>query len=642
MVNVILPDGSKLPFDAPVCGIDVAQTISAGLAKNAVAMKLNGAVVDLSAPIVAESAVVFLTPKDKETLDILRHTAAHVLAMAVKSLYPEALVTIGPAVENGFYYDFYGIVVKEGDLPKIEAKMAEIVAKDYPIVRSEVPRAEAVRLFEKAGERFKAELVADLPADVKAVSLYTMGDSVELCRGPHLPSSGKVGKAFKLTKVAAAYWRGDAKRESLQRIYGTAFWSDKELKAYFTLLEEAEKRDHRKLGKALELWHLDDTAPGCPYFLPRGVKMINALIDFWRAEHEKRGYDEFSGAMINGSSLWKTSGHWDHYKDDMYILNGEEDKEVFALKPMSCPNAIKVYNLKTRSYADLPLRLSDVDYIHRNEASGALCGLFRVREFRQDDAHIFVTEDMIADEYNRIFDLIEYFYKVFGLSCSVKLSTRPDNYIGDLESWNKAEAGLRAIMDARYGAGKYEVKEKDGAFYGPKIDIQMRDSLGREWQMGTIQLDFQLAKRFGCTYADKDGTEKTPVIIHRTVYGSLERFIALITEHFAGAFPVWIAPVQARVLPVSDKHRDAAVEVLRKLKDAGIRAEMERQSNTIGYQIREAHQAKIPYAVILGDKEIESGSVSVRLRDNTQVNAIPLSDLIGRITEKIKTKALDL
>ncbi len=644
MIEIMLPDGSKLPFEGSVNALQVAEKISPNLAKAAIAAKVNDALTDLTTPITTNATVSILTNKNPESLEILRHTTAHVLAQAVEALYPNAKATIGPSVENGFYYDFFGVIFKEEDLKKIEAKMTEIINQDLPITRSVVSREQAKEIFTQRGENFKVELIDDLPEDVKEVSLYTQGDYVELCRGPHLMSTGRVGKSFKLTKVAAAYWRGDSSRESLQRIYGTAFFNDKDLKAYFTLLEEAEKRDHRKIGKALELFYFDPTAPGCPYWLPKGLKMYNLLLDYWRKEHEKAGYQEFAGPLMNSRILWETSGHWSHYKDDMYLLTATEmaENEVYALKPMSCPSTMLLFNLKTRSYQDLPIRFSDVDMIHRNEASGALNGMFRVREFHQDDAHIFITEDQIEEEYERLFALADQFYELFGLKYEMKLSTRPDDFIGDIETWDRAEAALKRILDKHCGAGNYKLKEKDGAFYGPKVDIAMKDALGREWQTGTFQLDFQLAGRFGCKYIDNEGNAKTPVVIHRVLYGSLERFMGVLTEHFAGAFPVWISPVQVRLLPVSDKHREHANKILKKLQSAGIRAEMERQSNTIGYQIREAHNAKIPYAVIIGDKEIESDTISVRDRTGNQKNAISLDDFIEMVRLVNDTQSLEL
>lgn len=644
MINIMLPDGSKMACEEGVNALAVAEKISPNLAKAAVVAMVNNTLTDLTTPITTDATLSILTTKNPESLEVLRHTTAHILAQAVEALYPNAKATIGPAIENGFYYDFFGIILKEEDLPKIEAKMAEIVAQDLKITRSVVSRAEAEKIFTQRGEHFKVELIKDLPADVKEVSLYTQGDYVELCRGPHLPSTGMAGKVFKLTKVAAAYWRGDSSRESLQRVYGTAFWNEKDLKAYFTLLEEAEKRDHRKIGKALDLFYFDPTAPGCPYWLPKGLKMYNLLLDYWRKEHEKAGYQEFAGPLMNSRSLWETSGHWDHYKDDMYLLTAHDmpETESYALKPMSCPATMLLFNLKTRSYQDLPIRFSDVDMIHRNEASGALNGMFRVREFHQDDAHIFITEEQIEEEYERLFALADKFYKLFGLTYEMKLSTRPDDFIGDIETWDRAEAALRRILDKHCGTGNYKLKEKDGAFYGPKVDIAMKDALGREWQTGTFQLDFQLAGRFGCKYIDKDGNAKTPVVVHRVLYGSLERFMGVLTEHFAGAFPVWICPVQVRLLPVSDKHREYAKGLFEQFEAAGIRVEMERHSNTISYQIREAHNAKIPYAVIIGDKEIETKTISVRDRTGVQKNAIALADFIKTVQQVNDTQSLEL
>ena len=644
MIEIELPDGSKMSVESGISGLDVAGKISEGLAKNALAVSFNGKLQDVYTPLTTNGTLSIITSKNKEALEILRHTASHIMAQAVQSLYPKAQVTIGPVVDDGFYYDFDNLEIKLENFEAIEKKMADIVAADYPVRRKMMARAEAEQFFLNRGETYKAEIIRDLPADIQEVSLYEQGDYVDLCRGPHLPSTGKLGKAFKLMKLAGAYWRGDSKNKMLTRIYGTAFFNEKDLKAYLTMLEEAEKRDHRKIGKALELFYFDQTAPGCPYWLPKGLKMYNILLDYWRQEHEEAGYQEFAGPLMNSRKLWEISGHWDHYKDDMYLLTSHDmpENEVYALKPMSCPATMLLFNLKTRSYQDLPIRFSDVDMIHRNEASGALNGMLRVREFHQDDAHIFITENQIEEEYERLFALADKFYNLFGLSYTMKLSTRPDDFIGDIETWNRAEAVLRKILDKKFGAGNYEIKEKDGAFYGPKVDIQMKDALGREWQTGTFQLDFQLAGRFGCKYVDSDGVEKTPVVIHRVIYGSLERFFGVITEHFAGAFPVWICPVQARVLPVSDKHRAAAGKILAQLKAAGIRAEMERQSNTIGYQIREAHGQKIPYAIIVGDKEIESNTISVRDRQGNQKNAISFEEFVKNVKTVNDEKRLDL
>ncbi len=578
-------------------------------------------------------------------LSAMRHSCQHVLAQAMYDLYPQVKMAMGPSTKDGFYGDFdlpEGVSISIDDLPKIEEQMQKIIDSRIPLTRKEVSADEARELFK--GNEYKQDWINEIEKRGEKASVYWTGDKfVDLCCGPHVGWVSDI-KAFKLLSVAGAYWHGDSNNKMLTRIYGTAFGSKQELKDYLEMIEEAKKRDHRKIGKLLELFHFDATAPGCPYWLPKGLKMYNILLDYWRQEHEKAGYQEFAGPLMNSRQLWEISGHWDHYKDDMYLLTANEmpENEVYALKPMSCPATMLLFNLKTRSYADLPIRFSDVDMIHRNEASGALNGMFRVREFHQDDAHIFITEEQIEEEYERLFALADQFYNLFGLKYEMKLSTRPDDFIGEVETWNRAEAVLRRILDKKCGAGNYEIKEKDGAFYGPKVDIQMKDALGREWQTGTFQLDFQLAGRFGCKYIDKDGQEKIPVVIHRVLYGSLERFFGVITEHFAGAFPVWIAPVQVRVLPVSDKHREAGAKLVEQLKAAGIRAEMERQSNTIGYQIRAAHEQKIPYAVILGDKEAESGTVSVRDRQNGQKNAINLQDFINNVLEIDHSKSLDL
>ena len=644
MIKIKLPDNSIMEFDAPVSGMDIAQKISERLALAAFAVTVDGKLTDLTTPITPDAAVTIITSKTTEGVDIMRHTLSHIMAQAVQEFFPGTQVTIGPVIENGFYYDF---AKKEpfalDDLAKIEKRMAEIIDRNLPIERMEWPREKAIEFFKNKGESYKVQIIEDLPADA-VISLYRQGDYTDLCRGPHLPSTGKAAKAFKLMKVAGAYWRGDSKNEMLQRIYGVAFADEKQLKAHLTLLEEAEKRDHRKIGKALDLFHFDPTAPGCPYFLPKGLKLYNLLLEFWRQEHDKADYLEFTGPLMNSRVLWETSGHWDHYKDDMYLLTANEmpENEVYALKPMSCPQTMILFNMKTRSYADLPIRFSDVDMIHRNEASGALNGLFRVREFHQDDAHIFITEEQIEEEFSRLFALADKFYKVFGLKYQMKFSTRPDDFVGDIETWNKAEAALRRVLDNHCGKDNYQIKDKDGAFYGPKVDISMTDALGREWQTGTFQLDFQLPDRFGCKYVDKDGNLKMPPVIHRALYGSLERFIGILTEHFAGAFPVWLSPVQVRVLPVSDKHREAGAALVEKLKAAGIRAEMERQSNTIGYQIRAAHEQKIPYAVILGDKELESNTISVRDRQNNQKNGMSLDDFIANVKEIDSSKSLNL
>ena len=563
------------------------------------------------------------------------HTTAHVMAQAVKRLFPDAKLTIGPAIEHGFYYDFdVEKPFSEDDLAKIEDEMRKIIKEDLKLERFELPRDEAIKLMKENNEDYKVEIIEELP-EGEVISFYKQGDFTDLCRGPHLPSTGCI-KAIKLLSSSGAYWRGDEKNKMLQRIYGISFPKQSELDEYLNMIEEAKKRDHRKLGKELDLFFFDETAPGMAYWLPKGFKMMNILIDFWRKEHEKRGYMEFSGPQLNSSELWKTSGHWDHYKEDMFVLTDSDGKEQ-ALKPMNCPNAIKIYASKLRSYKDLPLRFNDIDVIHRNEKSGQLNGLFRVRMFRQDDAHNFITEEQIGSEIKDIIEIAKYLYGIFGLDFELTLSTRPDDYMGDIELWNKAEANLRDVLDDLCGKDNYKINEGDGAFYGPKIDIKMKDCLGREWQMGTVQVDFQLPLRFNLSYIDSDGNKKTPILIHRALFGSFERFIGIITEHFAGAFPVWLSPVQVKVMPISDSQISYAEEVCKKLEDEGFRVELDDRQEKIGYKIREAQLHKIPYMLILGEKEVESNAVGVRVRKEGDIGKMSLDDFINRLKEDVKS-----
>ena len=563
------------------------------------------------------------------------HTTAHVMAQAVKRLFPDAKLTIGPAIEHGFYYDFdVEKPFSEDDLVKIEDEMRKIIKEDLKLERFELPRDEAIKLMKENNEDYKVEIIEELP-EGEVISFYKQGDFTDLCRGPHLPSTGCI-KAIKLLSSSGAYWRGDEKNKMLQRIYGISFPKQSELDEYLNMIEEAKKRDHRKLGKELDLFFFDETAPGMAYWLPKGFKMMNILIDFWRKEHEKRGYMEFSGPQLNSSELWKTSGHWDHYKEDMFVLTDSDGKEQ-ALKPMNCPNAIKIYASKLRSYKDLPLRFNDIDVIHRNEKSGQLNGLFRVRMFRQDDAHNFITEEQIGSEIKDIIEIAKYLYGIFGLDFELTLSTRPDDYMGDIELWNKAEDNLRNVLDDLCGKDNYKINEGDGAFYGPKIDIKMKDCLGREWQMGTVQVDFQLPLRFNLSYIDSDGNKKTPILIHRALFGSFERFIGIITEHFAGAFPVWLSPVQVKVMPISDSQISYAEEVCKKLEDEGFRVELDDRQEKIGYKIREAQLHKIPYMLILGEKEVEANAVGVRVRKEGDVGKMSLDDFINRLKEDVKS-----
>ena len=566
------------------------------------------------------------------------HTTSHIMAQAVKRLCPEAKITIGPAIEKGFYYDFdVEKPFTEEDLKAIEEEMKKIIKEDFEIERFELPREEAIKFMEERKEPYKVELIKELP-EGEVISFYKQGEFTDLCRGPHLPTTGAV-KAIKLLSSSGAYWRGDEHNKMLQRIYGISFPKASELEEYLNMIEEAKKRDHRKLGKELDLFFFDETAPGMAYWMPKGFKMMNILIDLWRKEHEKRGYLEFSGPQLNSSELWKTSGHWDHYKEDMFVLTDSDGKEQ-ALKPMNCPNAIKIFASKLRSYKDLPLRFNDIDVIHRNEKSGQLNGLFRVRMFRQDDAHNFITEEQIGSEIKDIIEIAKYLYGIFGLEFELTLSTRPDDFMGDIELWNKAEENLREVLDELCGEGKYRINEGDGAFYGPKIDIQMKDCLGREWQMGTVQVDFQLPLRFNLSYIDSNGEKKTPILIHRALFGSFERFIGIITEHFAGAFPVWLAPVQVKILPISDNQKDYAEEIKEKLEANGIRVELDARQEKIGYKIREAQLEKVPYMLILGEKEAEAKNLGVRTRKDGDIGAFEFNDFLNKIQEEISSKKI--
>lgn len=556
------------------------------------------------------------------------------MAQAVKRLFPDTKLGIGPAIENGFYYDFkVDKPFDEEDIKKIEEEANKIIKEDLEIKRFTLPREEAIKFMSEKNEDYKVELIEELP-EGEEISFYEQGEYVDLCAGPHLESTGKV-KKMKILNTSAAYWKGDQNNDSMQRIYGISFPKASMLDDYLTMIEEAKKRDHRKLGRELDLFFFDETAPGMAYWMPKGLKMMNILIDLWRKEHEKRGYMEFSGPQLNSSELWKISGHWDHYKEDMFVLTDSDGKEQ-ALKPMNCPNAIKIFASKMRSYKDLPLRFNDIDVIHRNEKSGQLNGLFRVRMFRQDDSHNFITEDQIGSEIKDIIEIAKYLYGIFGLEFELTLSTRPDDYMGDIELWNKAEANLRDVLDELCGKDQYRINEGDGAFYGPKIDIKMKDCLGREWQMGTVQVDFQLPLRFNLSYIDNDGEKKTPILIHRALFGSFERFIGIITEHFAGAFPVWLSPVQVKILPISDAHLDYAESVKEELASKGIRVEVDSRNEKIGYKIREAQVQKTPYMLVVGEKEIEEKAVGVRSRADGDIGQMKVEDFINKMQEEIK------
>ena len=566
-------------------------------------------------------------------LEIIRHTTSHIMAQAVKRLYPDAKLAIGPAIENGFYYDFDNLDIKQEDLEKIESEMKKIIKENLKIESFKLPRDEAIKLIESKGESYKVELINDLE-DGEEISFFKQGEYVDLCVGPHLIYT-KAVKAFKLLNITGAYWRGNENNKMLTRIYGTAFDTKEALDEYLYVLEESKKRDHRKLGKELELFFFDESAPGMAYWLPKGMKMLNVLIDFWRKIHEERGYQEFSGPQLNSSSLWKTSGHWDHYKEDMFVLTDADGNEQ-ALKPMNCPNSIKVYASKLRSYKDLPLRFSDIDVIHRNEKSGQLNGLFRVRMFRQDDSHNYITEEQISSEIKDIIEIAKNLYGIFGLEFKLTLSTRPDDYMGEIEVWNKAEADLKSVLDEICGENNYTINEGDGAFYGPKIDIKMKDCLGREWQMGTVQLDFQLPMRFNISYIDKNGEKKTPILVHRAIFGSFERFIGILTEHYAGAFPLWLSPVQVKILSLSENEIEYANDIKKKLEKAGFRVEVDSSDEKIGYKIRQAQLEKLPYMIILGKNEVENNNISVRARNGEKIDGISIDEFILKLNKEVE------
>ena len=634
MIKITLKDGSIMEVEKGATVLDVAKKISEGLARVAMCGTVNGEVKDLRYELEEDAELNICTFDALEGKKAYWHTTSHILSQAVKRLYPDAKLAIGPAIDNGFYYDFdTEIAFTPEILEKLEAEMAKIIKEDLEIKRFTLPRNEAIKFMKDRNEDYKVELIEELP-EGEEISFYEQGEFVDLCAGPHLMSTGKV-KAVKLLSSSGAYWRGNENNKMLQRIYGIAFPKRSELDNYINLIEEAKKRDHRKLGKELELFFFDETAPGMPYWMPKGFTLMNTLIDFWRKEHKKRGYQEFSGPQLNSSVLWKTSGHWDHYKEDMFVLTDADGSEQ-ALKPMNCPNSIKIYQQKLRSYKDLPLRFSDVDVIHRNEKSGQLNGLFRVRMFRQDDSHNYVTEEQIGSEIKDIVEIAKYLYSVFGLEYRLTLSTRPDDYMGELETWNKAETDLKAVLTEICGEGNYGINEGDGAFYGPKIDIKMKDCLGREWQMGTVQLDFQLPQRFNLSYIDKEGNKKTPIMVHRALFGSFDRFIGILTEHYAGAFPTWLAPVQVKILPIADAHIEYARTLQEELDSKGIRVELDDRKEKIGYKIREAQLEKVPYMAIVGDKEIEANGVGLRSRTEGDLGQISVADFENKIAEEIK------
>lgn len=571
-----------------------------------------------------------------------RHSLAHVLAKAVTELFDDVKLAIGPAIDTGFYYDFdMSHTITEDDFKKIEERMADIISRNEYFPKKIISVDDALKLFKD--QPYKLELIESLKDKGEDMSVYYLGDDFyDLCRGPHVENTKDLKNwSYKISNVAGAYWHGDENNTMLQRVYVYAYPSKAELKEYLNFVEEAKKRDHRKLGPQLDLFFMDETAPGMPYWLPDGWKMFNVLIDFWRQEHEKRGYHEISSPLVNRDVLWKTSGHWAHYKENMFAIPLSED-QTFAVKPMNCPNAMVVYGRKTRSYRDLPLRFSDCDVLHRKEGSGTLHGLLRVQMFRQDDSHNFITEDQIHSEINSILDIADLFYSIFGLTYSPVLSTRPKDFMGDIALWDKAEAELKSVLDARYGKDGYKINEGDGAFYGPKIDIMMKDALNRVWQTGTIQLDFQLSRNFNLTYTDKDGKQKIPVVVHRVIYGSMERFIGILIEHFAGKFPFWISANQIGIVPVRDEHIDYANKIAEKIRMSGLRVSVDTSEGTMGNKIKSFRKKLLPYIIIVGDKEMENNTISLRVRTGKQINDISLDSFISQCKNMVENHSLDL
>jgi len=632
-VKIILPDGSAKEYAAGTTLGEAVKQLSNSLAKKVLAANVNGELTDLREELVDGSEVAFLTFEDEGGKHTLRHTASHILAQAVKRLWPEAKLAIGPAIDKGFYYDIdMEHTLTPEDLGKIEKEMSRIVKENLPITKSVMPRQEAIEFFKSKNEDYKVELIQDLPEDT-VISCYSQGDFIDLCAGPHVASTGKV-KAFKLQSIAGAYWRGDEKNKMLQRIYGTAFEKKEELDAYLHLLEEAAKRDHRKLGKELGLFVIKEEGPGFPFFLPKGMALRNELENFWREVHHDFDYEEIRTPIILSKHLWETSGHWDHYRENMYttIIDDEE----YAIKPMNCPGGILVYQNEMHSYRDFPLRYAELGLVHRHELSGALHGLFRVRAFTQDDAHVFMLPDQMQTELMKVIELFDRIYSQFGLKYHVELSTKPDNAMGDDAIWEAATEALRNAIEAK--GIPYVINPGDGAFYGPKLDYHIEDSLGRTWQCGTIQLDMNLPERFQIEYIGEDGQKHRPIMIHRACFGSMERFIGILTEHYAGAFPTWMAPVQVKILPISEKHVEYAKELAKQMHRDYVRVEVDDRSEKIGYKIRQAQMAKVPYMLVVGDKEVEEGTVNVRKHGGDELGSVPFEEFFNSIKIEIKER----
>lgn len=628
MAELLLKNGNKKTFPDGISLFEAVKQLSNSLAKKVLVAKVNGKVTDLREPIVDGTTVDFLTFDDQAGKDTLRHTASHIMAQAIQHLFKDVKFAIGPSIENGFYYDIdTEHRFTQDDFAAIEAEMAKIVKENLPLTREVVSRADALKLFKEAGQDYKVELIEELPEE-EEISLYRQGDFVDLCAGPHCAKTGQV-KSFKLQTVAGAYWRGDEHNKMLQRIYGTAFEKKEDLDAYLTMLAEAEKRDHRKLGKQLDLFSFHEEGPGFPFFHPKGMILRNNLLAFWHELHNNADYDEISTPLILNRQLWEQSGHWDHYRDNMYFTT--IDDQPYAIKPMNCPGGILVYKSNVHSYRDFPMRMAELGIVHRHELHGALHGLFRVRCFTQDDAHIFMLPSQMKQEISGVMDLFDKAYRQFGLEYHVELSTRPKDSMGSDEIWELATKTLHDVVEERHIP--YVINEGDGAFYGPKLDFHLKDSIGRTWQCGTIQLDMLMPERFDMTYVGEDGQKHRPVMVHRACFGSIERFIGIITENYAGAFPVWLAPVQIKFLPISDKHLTYAKDLARKFKKLGIRAEVDESNEKIGYKIRKAQMEKVPYMAVLGDKEIENKMVSLRDRSQGDLGAKPIDEVIAHIQE---------
>ncbi len=633
MVNITFPDETTKTFEKNPTGFDVAKSISEGFARNCVAMEIDGEPADLSREIASDAKVRFVTAKDPEALHILRHTAAHVMAQAILRLYKDAKLTIGPAIENGFYYDIDMAAVSEDDFPKIEEEMKKIVKAKYPVKRRIVSKDEALEFYKD--EPYKREMISEL--DGKTISFYDQGEFTDLCRGPHVPDTGFV-KAFKLTKVSGAYWRADQNREQLQRIYGTAFFAKKDLDDYLAFLEEARKRDHRKIGAALDLFSFHDEAPGMPFFHAKGMELWNELLNYWREEHRAAGYVETKTPIMLHRSLWERSGHWENYRENMYTTVVDETE--YAIKPMNCPGGMLLYASRPHSYKELPLRSAEIGMVHRHELSGVLSGLFRVRVFHQDDAHIFMRPDQIRQEILGVLKLVERIYSTFGLTFHLELSTRPEKSIGTDEQWETATNGLKAALD-EYGQ-EYKINEGDGAFYGPKIDVHIKDAIGRTWQCGTVQLDMSLPERFNLHYIGQDNDRHRPIMIHRVIYGSIERFLGILVEHFAGKFPLWLAPVQIKLLPINDDLIPFASEVKDEMVRKGFRVELDDRSESLKKKIRDAQLSQIPLMLTIGEKEKEQGTLAVRTLDGAVKYGVSRDDFYNRVREHVRGRKTDL